>query len=144
MRSYPHNSPQAAARIVALTMLADGHFSHEEFQALEHMQAAQCLGMLPSEFMEVLHDCCEDLQSAPQLAWDQACRVDPVALTVLLDEVSDPALRHQVLQCCRQLAEADRYIAEGEAVLLSTVAAWWRLPHPLPVPPLRPVPQAAA
>jgi len=25
MRSYPVNSPEAAARIVALTMLADGH-----------------------------------------------------------------------------------------------------------------------
>ncbi|NML13581.1 TerB family tellurite resistance protein [Azohydromonas caseinilytica] len=142
MRSYPHNSPQAAARIVALTMLADGHFSHDEFQALERMQAAQGLGLLPSELMEVLHDCCEDLQSHPQLAWDEACRVDQATLSTLLDEVSDPALRRQVLQCCRTLAQADRHIAEGEAVMLATVAAWWQLPDPLPS--LREAPRAAA
>ena len=26
MRTYPRNSPQAASRILALTLLADGHF----------------------------------------------------------------------------------------------------------------------
>ena len=143
MRSYPHNSPQAAARIVALAMLADGHFSHDEFQALEHRQMAQCLGMLPSELMEVLHDCCEDLQSHPRLAWDEACRVDRVTLTALLDEVSDPALRRRVLQCCRELAEADHHLAEGEALLLATVAGWWGLPQPIPTPRQEP-PRAAA
>lgn len=148
MRSYPHNSPQAAARIVALTMLADGHFSHDEFEALAHMHAAQSLGMLPSELMEVLHDCCEDLQCGPQLSWDGACRVDRTTLTRLLDEITDPDLRRRVLHCCGELAQADHQVAEGEAMLLATVAGWWDLPYPVPgVPPAlqsTPAPRAAA
>ena len=75
MRSYPHNSPQAAARIVALTMLADGNLSHDEFMALEHQQMAAQFGLLPSELMEVLYDCCEDLQSSPGLSWDEVCQL---------------------------------------------------------------------
>ena len=35
MRSYPTNSPQAAARIVALTLLADGHVDGIEMDALD-------------------------------------------------------------------------------------------------------------
>lgn len=34
MRSYPRNSPQAAARIVALLLIADGHVSRSEMDAL--------------------------------------------------------------------------------------------------------------
>ncbi|MDZ5458726.1 TerB family tellurite resistance protein [Azohydromonas lata] len=148
MRSYPHNSPQAAARIVALTMLADGHFSHDEFEALAHRHAAQSLGLLPSELMEVLHDCCEDLQCGPQLSWDGACRVDRATLTRLLGEITDPGLRRRVLQCCAELAQADRHIAEAEAQLLATVAGSWALPCPIAgrPPALRPFepPRAAA
>ncbi len=35
MRTYPTNSPEAAARIVALALLADGHLSLIEIDALE-------------------------------------------------------------------------------------------------------------
>ena len=144
MRSYPHNSPQAAARIVALTMLADGHLSHDEFMALEQQQMAAQFGLLPSELMEVLYDCCEDLQSAPGLTWDEVCRVSQPTLTSLLDEISDPALQQRVLLCCEQLAEADSHVAEGEAVLLATAAAWWQLPHVLPRPDWTDAPRIAA
>ncbi len=34
MRSYPRNSPQAAARIVALLLIVDGHVSRSEMDAL--------------------------------------------------------------------------------------------------------------
>ena len=37
MRTYPTNSPQSAARIVALTLVADGHVSPEELDALERL-----------------------------------------------------------------------------------------------------------
>ena len=34
MRTYLHNSPQAAARIVALVMLADGHLCKTEGESV--------------------------------------------------------------------------------------------------------------
>ena len=44
MRTYPNNSPQAAARIVALAMLADGHLCKTELDLLERMDAIARLG----------------------------------------------------------------------------------------------------
>jgi hypothetical protein len=34
MRSYSRNSPEAAARIVALVLIADGHVCRSEFDVL--------------------------------------------------------------------------------------------------------------
>jgi hypothetical protein len=39
MRSYPHNSPEAAARIVALVLTSDGHVCSSEFDILEQLGA---------------------------------------------------------------------------------------------------------
>ena len=44
MRNYPANSPQAAARIVALTMLADGYLSKAELDAMERHGGYRLLG----------------------------------------------------------------------------------------------------
>ena len=45
MRSYPHDSPQAAARIVTLAMLADGAVSGAEIDALDRSGVHQQLGL---------------------------------------------------------------------------------------------------
>ena len=37
MRSYPANSPQAAARIVALTVVADGDIKDAEIKYLDRL-----------------------------------------------------------------------------------------------------------
>ncbi|MDH4418178.1 MAG: TerB family tellurite resistance protein, partial [Acidovorax sp.] len=34
MRSYPRNSPEAVARIIALLLISDGHVSRSELDAL--------------------------------------------------------------------------------------------------------------
>jgi hypothetical protein len=54
MRSYPHNSPEAAARIVALAMLADGHLSKSEFDALERLNIYGRLGLGPADWDSVI------------------------------------------------------------------------------------------
>lgn len=40
MRSYPANSPEAAARIVALALVADGHVSLIEIDTLQRQDIA--------------------------------------------------------------------------------------------------------
>ena len=55
------NSPQAAARIVALLLIADGHVSRSEMDALYGRDIEHELGLPPGEFGQVLHTLCEDL-----------------------------------------------------------------------------------
>ena len=50
MRSYPRNSPQAAARIVALAMLADGDLTRTELDALDQLDAHEQLGLDRAHF----------------------------------------------------------------------------------------------
>ena len=55
MRTYPLNSPYAAARIVALTLLADGHLCKAEIDALERLNVHDTLGLGKDELHRVLH-----------------------------------------------------------------------------------------
>ncbi|MEY4754847.1 MAG: hypothetical protein RJA44_2522, partial [Pseudomonadota bacterium] len=61
MRIYPTNSPEAATRIVALAMLADGYLSPSELAVLDRQRAHEQLGLGYDRIDAVLHGFCEDL-----------------------------------------------------------------------------------
>jgi len=125
MRAYPQDSPQSAARIVALTLLADGNLCRRELDALERLQVHGELGLEGGELQHVVHDVCEDLLAEAHLAWADVCRVTPYTLAALLAEVAEPELRRRVLRLCVALAEADGVVDDGEAaVLVAAVQAW--------------------
>ena len=127
MRTYPRNSPQAAARIVALALLADGHLCKSELDVLARLDAHTRLGLDRDELHGVVHTFCEDLLGAMHLTWDDACRVDPRTMAQLMAEIDDPALRMQVLRLCVAVVEADRHVAEGEQIVLLAAVEQWGL-----------------
>ncbi|MEY2689257.1 MAG: hypothetical protein RL375_3456 [Pseudomonadota bacterium] len=127
MRNYPRNSPQAAARIVALTLLADGHIDKAEIDTLDHVDTAQTLGLSRLELEVVLQTFCEDLLSAAHLTWADTCRIDPVTLAQLMAEIDDPALQQRLLDLCLAIADADAHLADGEAIVLEAACQHWDL-----------------
>ena len=128
MRSYPVNSPQAAARIVALTLLADGHLDKAELDRLERLDVHGALGLAPRELHAILHALCDDLLSTTYQAWGGVCEIDPDTLGTLLAEITDPVLRLRVLQLCVEAVEADDHVADGESLILSAAAKQWAMP----------------
>jgi hypothetical protein len=127
MRTYPTNSPQAAARIVALTLIADGHVSPAELDVLERVDAYRQLGITRPEMQQVLQDFCEDLLAAHQSTWADACHIEPRTIDQLMAEVDDPSLRVNVLQTCVAVAEADEHVADGESIVLVSAVENWGL-----------------
>ena len=127
MRTYPCNSPQAAARIVALTVLADRDISEAELELLDRLAIHEQLGLERSEMHAVLDSLCEDLLSSHQLQWADACPVDDRTLVGLMDEIDDPALRRKVLRLCIEIAEADTHVTDGEAIVLTAAVERWGL-----------------
>ncbi|MBC7603001.1 MAG: TerB family tellurite resistance protein [Ramlibacter sp.] len=127
MCTYPNNSPQAAARIVALAMLADGHLCKSELDALDSVDVHEQLGLSPGELHVIVHGLCEDLLVSSQGAWGAACRIEPDTLASLLAEIDDTALRAKVLQLCLRVFAADEHLADGETVILAAVVAHWGL-----------------
>lgn len=125
MRPYPPNSPQAAARIVALTLLSDGQLCRREREMLERLQVARQLGLDSQQLHQVVHELCEDLLVGAASDWAGACRLDGSALGALMDELTEPALRRRVLAQCLALAEADGRLADGEVAVLDAALQRW-------------------
>jgi hypothetical protein len=141
MRIYAKNSPEAAARIVALTLVADGDIGQAELDLIDKAAVHQQLGLGRDALYQVIDHFCEDLLSSKQLDWADACPVDEYTLAELMDDIDSPLLRRRVLDICLQLAAADDQIAEGESVVLSAAVAHWGLqrqmlatPQTVPVP----------
>ncbi|MBA2723041.1 MAG: TerB family tellurite resistance protein [Methylibium sp.] len=129
MRTYPCNSPQAAARIVALTVLADRDIGKTELDLLDRLAVHEQLGLDRQELHAVLNDLCEDLLSSEQLQWADACPVDDRTLAGLMGDIEDPALRRRLLRLCIEIAEADEQVADGESIVLSAAVEHWGLHH---------------
>ena len=127
MRSYPVNSPQAAARIVALTVVADGDIGDAEIAWLDRLVVHEQLGLTRHELHAVLDTFCEDLLSSDQLKWADACPVDERTLADLMGEIQDPALRLKLLRLCVELAEVDARVDEGESMVLVAAVEHWGL-----------------
>ena len=127
MRKYPRNSPQAAARIIALTIIADGDVDKAEVAVLDELAVHEQLGLEREALHEVIDAFCEDLLSSKQLAWADRCPVDEYTLTELMGEIDAPTLRRKVLSICVRLAEADGHIAEGESIVLVAAVEHWGL-----------------
>ncbi len=131
MRHYPTNSPEAAARIVALALVADGQVSRAELDTLERLEIDRKLGITPAQMHSILQSFCEDLLQARHAQWGDAEHLEPEILSQLLAEVDDPTLRINVLGLCMAVVEADGHIADGESVVLVNAVEQWGLQHQL-------------
>ncbi|HET7795462.1 MAG TPA: TerB family tellurite resistance protein [Rhizobacter sp.] len=126
LRSYPRNTPEAAARIVALALIANGRIQAVEVAALDALHAHERLGLTPQRWHAVIHDLCTDLLG-PARCGDDAC-VSSELLGHLLDEVDDDRLRHVVLHLCSAVVQADRQIDDAESFVLLGAIERWGLP----------------
>jgi hypothetical protein len=125
MRSYPRNSPEAAARIVALVLIADGNACPSEFDVFERLDGPRELG-LPSEgFPGIVQTLCEDLLMGDQGGGSMLGAVGDDDLASLMAEVDAPALQLKVLRLAVAAARADRHLADGEALVLAAARRYW-------------------
>jgi hypothetical protein len=127
MRSYPRNSPEAAARIVALVLISDGHVSRAEVEALQRLGVEPRLGLAPGAFAQVMHTLCEDLLMGAYAGGSLMCSVDEATLASFLAEVDDPTVQAQVLRLAAAAAEADTHLADAEALVVAAARRQWRL-----------------
>ena len=125
MRKYIKNSPEAAARIVALTLIADGDVGPAELALLDELAVHQQLGLERQAMHAVIDTLCKDLLFSRQLAWVDACPVDEYVLEELMADIDEPALRRKVLDLCVRLAEVDDLVAAGESIVLIAAVAHW-------------------
>ena len=127
MRSYPHNSPEAAARIVALVLISDGHVCSSEIDILRQLGAERELGLEPQILPHILHTLCEELLAGGYETGSLMGNVDDSALASLMAEISDPALQRKGLRLSLAAARADGHLADGETLVVQAARQHWDL-----------------
>jgi hypothetical protein len=123
MRRHPLNSPQAAGRLLALLLIADGKVARCEMDVLGRLEAEAVLGLAPGELQRLVLEAQEDLPSRGE----SPAMMDETCLASLFAEVDDPALQHRVLRLAIAAAGADHQVAEAEAYLIGAAGWHWRL-----------------
>jgi hypothetical protein len=127
MRSYPRNSAEAAARIVALVLISDGHVCRSEVDALNSLQVEAELDLAPGAFMQVVQTLCEDLLMGAGSSGPMFGGLDALALASLVDDVDRPVLQGKVMRLCAVVAAADRHLADAERLVMDVARKQWRL-----------------
>lgn len=127
MRHYPADSPKAAARIIALALLADGAIDPSELATLKRRRTLDRLGLDEPEFDAVIRDLCEDLMVYSHRAAAGHLEIGREALREVLAEIRHPKLRKRLLKIVLDIANADSELAGGEAVLIASAAECWSI-----------------
>lgn len=122
MRSYSIDSPHAAGRILALTMIVDGNLAGSELSALNRSRILDHIDLDQNEFQRLLNDLCDDLLTSTSHG---AIRVDNALIDSLLGEIAHPDLRRSLLRAMWSIADADDWLADAEAVLLTRASNAW-------------------
>jgi len=130
MRNYPRNSPLAAGRVLALMLIADGNVCASEIRVLKQLDAEGRLGLPPGGLDVILRDLCEDLMMGGQCTGSLLASLDAQALRSLMDEVSNPRLRDEVMSLAQAAASADQHFADAEAFVLGAACRYWSISPP--------------
>lgn len=125
LRAYPLNSPKAMARVLAVTLLADGAVESQELGSLARANGYARLGMTQSEFMQVLFEFCEDVLTRAPRSANGDCMLEPGLTGQLLSEISDPWRRRELVRLMVEIIRADGRVARGESVMFwEALDAW--------------------
>ena len=132
MHRYPRNSPEAAARVVALILLADGHLGQAELDVLRRHDVAGRIGLSHLRLMRIVQTLRDDLEAAGDGPSRTVAQLSGPELGGMLDDIDDPHQRLALLQLGAVLSGADGHLADGEHQLLCTLAVHWDLPLHMP------------
>lgn len=131
MRHYETDSTPAAARLLALTVLADGGLDRNEVDTMMHTDLARRLGIGSVEFERILREYCEDLLASAHHMDGMRLKLADEVLELLLEDINDPALQRAMLRAMQDIVSADGIETSAEVdVLARAVEKWSRSPHP--------------
>ena len=130
MRTYPTDSAKAVSRLLALTMIVDGHLAPSELKAMRASGSIPARAALGEDaFDEVVQELCEDLLASAARRCSAEVEIDSRLLDALLGEVRDPALRVSVMKTMLDIVHADSVLDARETLLIERAFRAWSGPQ---------------
>ena len=127
MRQYGTDSPEAIARIVALSLMADGAIDLSELESIQRNKIISALGLSNSLFDKVTHEFCEDMLIFGNRTAAGQYELDPESIDTLLKEIRDPFKQNKLLSSILTIVNAEGHVLAGECLLVSRALKVW---HP--------------
>ena len=121
----PDNASNALARLIALTLMADGRLADREISALGRIDLEQAVGISRDTVLQAVADLSGELLDESTGARVQV--LDPAHIDALLDAVTDPAQRLRAARTMLVLSKADGRISPSEQSLVRRALAHWHL-----------------
>jgi uncharacterized tellurite resistance protein B-like protein len=140
-RSYPRNSPEAVARVLAMAMITDGEVDDAEIALFDRLDLFRMVGLSRQDFAQVLSDYCTDLRAAD----GGPLAADAAVVDAVIADVDDPHRRLMACAAMLSVCYADGRFDAAELSVMRQVLRRWNLTveslQGLDVPPARPRPQ---
>lgn len=115
-----------AARLIVLTLVADGELANREIVAIDRHRIAELIGVPRDTLVQAIVDHCKGLLASQ--ATKGAVRVLDLENTErLLDSITDSALQKLTCRAMLVLAKADGSISLSEQTLLRHALTRWGL-----------------
>jgi hypothetical protein len=126
MKTYPADSPEAMARVLAMVMLADARLDDRELQALERLDLLRLIDLTREQFSQVVKDYCDDLLAAGD-AGGKINLMDKARIDAIVDAVQDGRKRTDAASMALILMKADQQFHDAELALLRYTLGRWGL-----------------
>jgi len=118
----------AAARAIALAMMADASLHPRELDALDSVNVYSELGVTRDQFVGIAAECFADAMTDMRDR-DRATLIDDVLVDRILGDVEDPGHRALAYRACVALLPADGRLNPGELAVLQRMLDRWQLPR---------------
>lgn len=113
----------AMARLIALTLMADGRLANFELAALDAHHIPTVVGVSRDAILQAVVDLCREmLDEAPGA---RVRVVDPAHVDALLDAIAEAGHREVALRALLVLSKADGAISPPEQAVLGRAMARW-------------------
>jgi uncharacterized tellurite resistance protein B-like protein len=122
-RTYPPNSPEAVARVLAMAMITDGEVDDAEIELFDRLALFPMIGLSREAFAQVLSDYCTDLRAAE----GGPLAADAAVVDAVIADVDDP--RRRLVTCAAMLSVcyADGRFDAAELSVMRRVLTRWNL-----------------
>ncbi|MFO1318005.1 MAG: hypothetical protein U1F52_00120 [Burkholderiales bacterium] len=126
MRTYTTDSPEALARVIAMTMITDAKLDDRELEIMETLYLYDVLGITRESFSAIVQAYCDDLMAdgTPNGRIDI---MDRARINCIVDAVQDPKKRLQTAQMIANVIRADGHLHDTELALFRHVLERWHL-----------------
>ena len=125
MPAKPNDARNAIARLIGLTLMADGRLANRELEALDTHEIPTLIGLSRDAILQAVIDLSRELLDENR--GERVHLLDPAHIDALADAISDPDQRLVTARAMLVLSKADGTISKAENSLLRRALARWDL-----------------